>query len=202
MNLVNIGINEFKNKVYPEYIKIFPKEERHELKIIEQNYDKKIMKFIKICENNQFVGFFIINKIENNQYVQLDYFAILEKYQNKGYGTKAIQLLKSQMKEYDGIFVEIEKLGLGKDEQDNLLRERRAKFYEKLGFEKLNFELKWFTTLMLSVYVLPISTHKDTEENIMKNMFQIYIAVHGKEKVDKDCEVIKNNKYGIINENG
>lgn len=196
MDLINIGINEFKNKVYPEYIKIFPNEERKELKTIEKNYDKKIMKFVKICENNQFVGFFIINTIKNSKYVQLDYFAILEKYQNKGYGTKAIQLLKSQMKEYDGIFVEIEKLDLGKDEQDNLLRERRVKFYENLGFEKLNFELKWFETLMLSIYVLPISTYTDTEENIMKNMFQIYIAVHGKEKVDKDCKVI-DNKYNV-----
>ena len=121
MNLINIGIEAFKKEVYPEYIKIFPKEERKELKIIEQNYDKKITKFIKIYENNQFVGFFIINTIKNSQYVQLDYFAILEKYQNKGYGTKAIQLLKSQMEAYDGIFVEIEKLGLGKDKQENLL---------------------------------------------------------------------------------
>ncbi len=191
MNLINIGIEEFKKEVYPEYIKIFPKEERKELKTIEQNYDKKITKLIKICEHNQFVGFFIINTIKNNQYVQLDYFAILEKYQNKGYGTKAIQLLKKQMETYDGIFVEIEKLGLGKDRQENLLRERRTKFYETLGFEKLNFELKWFETLILSIYVLPISTYKDTEEKIMKNMFQIYISVHGKEKVDRNCKVIK-----------
>ena len=87
--------------------------------------------------------------------------------------------------------MEIEKLGLGKDKQDNLLRERRAKFYENLGFEKLNSELKWFETLILSIYVLPISTHKDNENEILKNMFQIYISVHGKEKVDRDCKVIK-----------
>ena len=123
--------------------------------------------------------------------MQLDYFAILEKYQNKGYGTRAIQLLKSQMEAYDGIFVEIEKLGLGKDKQENLLRERRAKFYENLGFEKLNSELKWFETLILSIYVLPISTHKDNENEILKDMFQIYISVHGKEKVERDCKIIK-----------
>ena len=191
MNLVNIGIEEYKKIVYPEYVSIFPKEERKELKVLEDNFNKKITRFIKICENDIFVGFFIINTIKNSQYVQLDYFAILEKYQNKGYGTKAIQLLKKQMEAYEGIFVEIEKLGLGKDKQDNLLRERRAKFYETLGFEKLNFELKWFGTLILSIYVLPISTHKDTEEKIMENMFQIYISVQGKEKVDRDCKVIK-----------
>ena len=191
MNLINIEIEEFKKEVYPEYIKIFPKEERKELATIEKNYNKKITKLIKICENNQFVGFFIINTIKNSQYIQLDYFAILQKYQNRGYGTKAIQLLKSKMETYDGIFVEIEKLGLGKDKQDNLVRERRAKFYETLGFEKLNFTLKWFESLILSIYVLPISSYKDTEEKIMENMFQIYVSVHGKEKVERDCKVIK-----------
>ena len=191
MNLVNIEIEEFKKEVYPEYIKIFPKEERKELATIEKNYNKKITKLIKICENNQFVGFFIINTIKNSQYIQLDYFAILQKYQNRGYGTKAIQLLKSKMETYDGIFVEIEKLGLGKDKQDNLVRERRAKFYETLGFEKLNFTLKWFESLILSIYVLPISSYKDTEEKIMENMLQIYVSVHGKEKVERDCKVIK-----------
>lgn len=191
MNLVNIGIEEFKKIVYPEYVSIFPKEERKELKVLEDNFNKKITRFIKICENDIFVGFFIINTTEENQYIQLDYFAILEKYQNKGYGTKAIQLLKSQMEAYDGIFVEIEKLGLGKDKQENLLRERRAKFYETLGFEKLNFALKWFESLILSIYVLPISSYKDTEEKIMENMLQIYVSVHGKEKVERDCKVIK-----------
>ena len=191
MNLVNIGIEEFKKIVYPEYVSIFPKEERKELKVLEDNFNKKITRFIKICENNQFVGFFIINTIKNSQYIQLDYFAILQKYQNRGYGTKAIQLLKSKMETYDGIFVEIEKLGLGKDKQDNLVRERRAKFYETLGFEKLNFTLKWFESLILSIYVLPISSYKDTEEKIMENMFQIYVSVHGKEKVERDCKVIK-----------
>ena len=52
-------------------------------------------------------------------------------------------------------------------------------------------ELKWFETLILSIYVLPTSTHKDNENEILKNMFQIYISVHGKEKVERDCKVIK-----------
>ena len=41
MQLVNVDIKQFKEIIYPEYIKIFPKEERKELKTIEQNYDKR-----------------------------------------------------------------------------------------------------------------------------------------------------------------
>ncbi len=191
MNLVNIGIEEFKKIVYPEYVSIFPKEERKEFKVLEDNFNKKITRFIKICENDIFVGFFIINTTEKNQYIQLDYFAILEKYQNKGYGSKAIQILAEQIKKYNGIFVEVEKIGLGKNEQDNQLRERRVKFYENLGFKKLNFDLKWYGSLILSVYLLSTAIHKDNENEILKNMFNIYNAAHGKEKVERDCKVIK-----------
>ena len=41
MNLVNIGIEEFKKIVYPEYVSIFPKEERKEFKVLEDNFNKK-----------------------------------------------------------------------------------------------------------------------------------------------------------------
>ena len=69
MNLLNIGIEEFKKVVYPKYIKIFPKEERKELKTIEDNFSKNMTRFIKICENDKFIGFFIINTIPNNKYL-------------------------------------------------------------------------------------------------------------------------------------
>ncbi len=190
IQLINVDIEEFKKTIYPKYVKIFPKEERKELQNIEKNYDKEITKFIKICKNNEFIEFFIINTIPTSQYIQLDYFAILPLYQNKGDGKKAMQLLKEQMKAYDGIFIEIEKPGLGKDSKENLIREKRAKFYETLAFKKLTFELKWFGTLLLAIYILPISVQKNNENEILENMFQIYYSVHGKEKVERECQVI------------
>ena len=55
IQLINVDIEEFKKTIYPEYVKIFPKEERKELQNIEKNYDKEITKFIKICKNNEFI---------------------------------------------------------------------------------------------------------------------------------------------------
>ena len=133
-----------------------------------------------------------MNSIENNRYMQLDYFAILPEYQNKGYGTKAIKELEKVVQNYDAIFVEIEKLCYGANKEENEIREKRAKFYERLEFNKLNVDLKWFNSLFLSVYYLKLNDNLIyDEEEILNNIFGIYYKVHGKKKVDENCEIIK-----------
>lgn len=194
LQIANINIEKFKKIVYPEYLKLFPQEERKALETIEKSFYNGITKIIEIVDNNIFIGFIIINTLTDNKYIQLDYLAILPQYQNKGYGTQAINLLKKQSKEYNGIFVETEKVGLGINEDENKLRAKRARFYEKLGFYKLNFELKWYESLILSPYVFQISTNKNSEDEILKNMLKIYIATHGREKVENSCKIMKINK--------
>lgn len=192
MELININFKEFREDVYQKYIEIFPEEERKTLETIERNYNKNITRFIKIAEENKLIGFFIMNSIENNRYIQLDYFAILPEYQNKGYGTKAIKELKKVVLNYDTIFVEIEKLGCGANKVENKIREKRAKFYDRLEFNKLNVDLKWFNSLFLSIYYLKLNENLTyDEEEILNNIFEIYYKVHGKKKVDENCEIIK-----------
>ena len=192
MELININFKEFREDVYQKYIEIFPEEERKTLETIERNYNKNITRFIKISEENKLIGFFIMNSIENNRYMQLDYFAILPEYQNKGYGTKAIKELKKVVLNYDTIFVEIEKLGCGANKVENKIREKRAKFYDRLEFNKLNVDLKWFNSLFLSIYYLKLNENLTyDEEEILNNIFEIYYKVHGKKKVDENCEIIK-----------
>lgn len=192
MELINIDYKEFKAEIYQKYIEIFPEEERKTLEAMEKNYNKNITRFIKIDEEKELIGFFIMNSIENNRYMQLDYFAILPEYQNKGYGTKAIKELEKVVQNYDAIFVEIEKLCYGANKEENEIREKRAKFYERLGFHKLDTNLKWFNSLFLSVYYLKLNDNLIyDEEEILNNIFGIYYKVHGKKKVDENCEIIK-----------
>ena len=192
MELINIDYKEFKAEIYQKYIEIFPEEERKTLEAMEKNYNKNITRFIKIDEEKELIGFCIMNSIENNRYMQLDYFAILPEYQNKGYGTKAIKELEKVVQNYDAIFVEIEKLGYGANKEENEIREKRAKFYERLGFHKLDTNLKWFNSLFLSVYYLKLNDNLIyDEEEILNNIFGIYYKVHGKKKVDENCEIIK-----------
>ena len=66
---------------------------------------------------------------------------------------------------YKAMFIEIERLGYGKNQEENKERERRTKFYERVGFNKVNFELFLFG-MEYSIYILPISEKNKDEEEI------------------------------------
>ena len=189
MRLVEVDIKKFKHIIYPEYVKLFPEAERKSYRRIKKAAKNKISKIIEIVADEQFVGFMIINTLENNPYVQLDYLAILPNHQNKGYGKEAIKLLKKQYENYNGIFIEVEKLGLGKNEEENRIREKRVSFYENLGFYKMNFDLELFT-VTYSAYLLPGLETENSDKEIINYILKIYTAILGKNKVKKNCKVM------------
>lgn len=201
INLVYIDINEFKEKISSDYLEIFPEEERKPIELIEKSYQNGYIKIIKIMHQETLVGFMTLNRVKENGYVILEYFAILPQFREKGFGTKALQLLIEQEKNHNGIFVEIEKVGLGKDEKENQFRKRRQQFYEKLGFKKLNFDLFLFDV----IYEPYLFSNVDMEEETMiEQIFDIYKTILGKflgiEKMQKNCKMIKNLKFEELNE--
>ncbi len=191
MKLNKIDIEHFRNIVYPEYLKIFSEEERKSLELIELLYHKGIMNFIEITYKNNFIGFIIINIIDDIKYIQLDYFAILPNYQKKGYGTRVITMLKTLYSQYKGIFVEVEALSSELDKQDKEIKQRRINFYENLGFQRLNYEFKWFDSLILVPYILPISHVKEYDDIVLNNILNLYAETHGNKKLQKSLQVIK-----------
>lgn len=189
IELKNIGIEEFKEKIYFHYVNIFPEEERKPLILIELSYKKQYTKIIEILYQNKIAGFMLLNRITNKGYLVLDYLVILPEYRNKGIGTKALKILLQQEKETSGIFIEIEKTGRGKDEKENLLREKRKKFYENLGFKKLNFDLLLFGVIYMPYLFSNIEKDEDT---IIDEILSIYKVISGKERIKQNCKIVKN----------
>ena len=189
LELVNVDIKEFKQTIYKEYEKLFPENERKSYRLIKKVYNKGISKIIKIVDNSKFIGFMIANKIENVNYLQLDYFAILPEYQNKGYGTKAIKLLKEQCENCNGVYVEVERVRNDNTTEDKI-RTKRVKFYENMGFYKLTFDLFLFS-VEYSLYMLQTSDIKEDEEKITKDIFTIYNTIIGERRVKKNCKILE-----------
>ena len=186
ISLNEITIKEFKKEIYRQYIKLFPATERKSYHMIKRMAKKGIAHILKIKVQEKTVGFFIVNIV--NYYVQIDYFAIFEEYQNKGYGSSALQELKVMYANSLGIFIEIEKVGLGKTKEENELRERRWKFYQKAGFESLNFDL-----LLFHVIYIPCCLQykdKDNIEQTKEILFNFYRAAISERMINKYCKVI------------
>lgn len=188
IKLEDTTIEGFKKEIYLYYLEIFPEEERKSFRKIKRAYKKGYVRIIKIINQNQFVGFMTLNRVKENGYVILDYLAILPQYRNKQFGTKALKLLFEEEKACRGILVEIEKVGLGKNEQDNLARQKRKKFYEYLGFKELEFDL-----LLFGVIYTPLlfSNIQDAENMIIDDVFDIYKAVMGKRPIKRNCKAIR-----------
>ena len=188
IELVNIDINEFEKTIYSFYLEVFPKDERKPIELIRSSYNKGYTRIIKIVSNEILVGFMTLNSIKKNGYAVLDYLAILPQYRNMGFGSNAIKLLIKNESENAGIFVEIEKVGLGKDESENKLRKRRQKFYEELGFKKLKFDLI-LADVVYAPYIYSNSIIE--EETIISEILNIYESISGKERIKQICKIIK-----------
>lgn len=195
MKLKDIGIDEFKEDIYSYYLKIFPEDERKPLELLQSSYEKHYTRIIEILYKNEIIGFMILNKVKDKGYAVLDYLAILPQYRNNKFGTKALQILLEQERENSGIFIEIEKVGLGKNIEENLLREKRKNFYEKIGFKKLNFDLFLFNVIY-TPYLF--SNSEDDEDMIIDEILNIYEAISGKERIEQNCKIIKKLRFEEI----
>lgn len=190
LELVTIDIKRFKDKIYPEYLKLFPASERKSYKQLEASFKKEILQIIELTNGENFVGFILANSLDKTGYLQVDYFAILPELQGRGYGTQAIEKLKQMSNKYKGIFIEVEKLGLGEDKKENDLRQRRIEFYKKQGFIELSCDFILYKVVYTPL-LLPIMNKIESEDKIIKDIFEIYYATIGGSRVEKNCSVIR-----------
>lgn len=184
MNIIEITIEEFKEKIYKEYIELFPQEEQRQWEKIKESYEKGIEKFYKIVNDDNIIGFIMLEKLTEKYPYYMDYFAIFKKYQGKGFGTKAIKLLLNNVIKDNGLYIEIEK-----EDMNEISTIKRAKFYRELSFQEVDSEY-----LLYNVYYTPYVYSKNLKldkTEIDKIMFDYYIANCGKKEVEKNCSLIK-----------
>ena len=186
IDVIEITIKEFKRDVYNEYIKLFPKEEQRNWNKIVKTANSGIEKFYKIINEDKTIGFFLLEKINDDYPFYLDYFAIYKEYQNKGYGTKAMQVLLSKIINNKGLIAEIEK-----ECEDNPITIKRFEFYKRLGFKKIESEY-----LLYNVYYNPIvycEIGNINKEKYDRIFFDYYFINCGENEVKKNCKVLSSN---------
>ncbi len=184
MTIIEIDIKEFEEKIYNEYINLFPDEEQREWDKIQISYQRGIEKFYKIVENDMIIGFFMLEKLEENYPYYLDYFGIFKQFQNKGYGTKAIKMLLSKIIGNEELYIEIEK-----ENEENKVTIKRAEFYKKLNFKRVESEYLLYNVLYTPyIYTQNGEVNKEKVDEIM---FNYYIMNCGNEEIQKNCKIVK-----------
>lgn len=183
IDVIEITISEFEENIYNKYIKLFPKDEQRHWGKIEKTYSKGIEKFYKIILNNITIGFFMLEKLRDDYPFYLDYFAIFDEFQNKGYGTNAIQILMNKIIHNNGLIAEIEK-----ESVDNPITIKRFEFYKRLGFNKIGSEYLLYDVL----YTPIININKNIEKENMDIIFFDYYKTNcGKNAIKTKCKIVK-----------
>ena len=103
------------------YESAFPDDEKAPFLSLIERSKKDNVDFIGYFNEDGFIGFTYL--IHENDLHYIFYFAIVEEYRNKGYGTKILNILKEQYKD-ESIFFEIETLDLSADNYEKRKRRR------------------------------------------------------------------------------
>ena len=119
----------------------------------------------------------MLEKLNDDYPFYLDYFAIFNEFQNKGYGTKAIQILTNKIVNNNGLIAEIES-----ENKDKL------EFYKRLGFNKTGSEY-----LLYDVLYTPITNiNKNISKEKMDIIFFNYYKTNcGEHDIKTKCKIIK-----------
>ena len=155
-------------------LRSFPKAERKPFELICNIREKGVGDMWSLEENGMSVGLAITVNYKDR--ILLDYFAIEEEMQGKGYGSTAIQTLLQQ---YQGkkLIIEIEST---KDQAENSSeRMRRKDFYHRNGFTDLGFSVDLFGVKM------------EMMSNQTGISFEEYLEVYVKAFGERMKEVVK-----------
>ncbi len=121
------------------YEKAFPKNEKFPFRALLKRFRKGNIEFLSIVDGGMFVGLMIL--AEDSGKALLNYFAIDEANRGKGYGSKALALLKERIGSRE-LFLDIELVMPGAPNAAQ--REKRKAFYLRNGFTEAGLRFKMF----------------------------------------------------------
>lgn len=168
IEIINGNISDLKS-LYSNFEKAFPKDERksnaHLEMLMSKNHYRLLLAKHKLFD--EIIGYALIYTLEDPKMLWLDYMATEEKYQNAGYGTLLFnKIIECEGTGKSGIFIEVEI----PDEKDHN-KERRIKFYERLGAKRLGNKYKLPTNeggLEMFLYYKPITNDSLLPSDIIK----------------------------------
>lgn len=129
--MILVKNTQTQKQIYEDMLTQFPQNELKTFTQYKKLCEREEYIIYNATENNEQVGYIIIVDNKELKYVWIDYLAVLKKFHSKGYGHKILAQLKNLYSNYNGCFLEVEKIDT---KIPNTIR--RVKFYESQGATK------------------------------------------------------------------
>lgn len=142
MNLRQLTDGDIK-EIYNKHMIIdFPAEELKPLDVIQKLLKRKIYMCYGLYNNEELLAYTFL--AASKSYLLIDYYSVCAKYRSMGIGSKFLNILKENCKNYNGIIVEVESIKCALNETEKVLRKRRIDFYKKNGMRMTNISCMLF----------------------------------------------------------
>ena len=176
----------FFNTVYIDMTKQFPMSELKSYECFVSLLSGNDYNLYSAISDDICIGYFIVFKDKYYKNLWLDYVAVMKQYQSRGYGHQIFDNLKKYFaKEYNGIYLEVEK-----PEQSKPNTIRRIKFYESLNAHKLDITYFYPNEegcLPMDLYFLPFKEMNIPAKNKITGTIQkVFFSIHS------DCKHLDN----------
>ena len=157
-------------RIYKEYItKDFKEAEIPEFEDYIKSLQNNATTLFCYYENDTMKAYILSSSKKEN--VLLLFFAVLKEYRSQGVGTRAIKDYKKEMKGKI-LLLEVEKEANAKNEKELETIKKRIRFYEKLGFKKVE-EIEY--SLKNVPYYVMVPEEINVKKEIIKNaIIEIY----------------------------
>lgn len=173
MVLKLINENKLSNEIYSDIEKQFPVEERKSKEDFDKLLSRGSYKLELVYDDDNFIGyiFYVVNN-----FIWVDYVAVLKDFHSKGYGSKILNALFEKYSALEGCYFEVEP-----EVSRHPHTVRRMNFYKKLGCIELNFKYYFPNPLKkLELKLLYKSFNSDIpdKEKIKKNIKYVFETLH------------------------
>ena len=121
-------------RVYEDYlVKDFPADEVKPFSSIRRMTQKGLYQSWGFYEENDLAAYAFLCDDCRQRFSLLDYYAVNASLRGRGYGQRALAVLRERYRAYKGVIIESENPDFAKNEEDRRTRVRRLAFYEKCG---------------------------------------------------------------------
>ena len=169
MILRQLSIAEAESIYYEHMKKDFPPEELKPFEVMEKLVNKEIYLFYGLYEKCELLGYAFLVTLDS--YILIDYYATCKMHRSKGIGSKFLNLLKEEFKEYDGMMVEVEKIEDVSDESEKIIRKRRIDFYNTNGMRMTKISIILFG---VNYSIMCFSSNALDDLSIYRGLERIY----------------------------
>lgn len=186
MHLKQLTLEEVRSIYHAYLLSDFPPAEVKPMSRIEEMWNHGIYGAYGLYEKEELAGYALFVIPPEGNVILLDYFAICSDKRCGGYGSKFLKLLAENIKDRQGILLEVENPEFAIDEESKTLMERRIGFYERNGLNLTDVSSCLFTVEYRTMILL---FNNDLELDHRKELNGIYHAMFPQEVYEKHVEI-------------